>query len=78
MPVVAKGLEGIIAAETRIGDVRGQEGVTVKRQDFELTGRALEFDTRTRKGDVVGEVRMLIYNQPNEDKPNEPSRKPSP
>ncbi len=58
--------------------LRGQEGVTVKRQDFELTGRALEFDTRTRKGDVVGEVRMLIYNQPNEDKPNEPSRKPSP
>ena len=27
MPIVAKGLEGIIAAETRIGDVRGQEGV---------------------------------------------------
>jgi citrate synthase len=27
MPVVAKGLEGIIAAETRIGDVRGQDGV---------------------------------------------------
>lgn len=27
MAVIAKGLEGIIAAETRIGDVRGQEGV---------------------------------------------------
>ncbi len=27
MPVVAKGLEGIVAAETRIGDVRGQEGI---------------------------------------------------
>ena len=27
MPLVSKGLEGIIAAETRIGDVRGQEGV---------------------------------------------------
>ena len=27
MAVVAKGLEGIVAAETRIGDVRGQEGV---------------------------------------------------
>jgi citrate synthase len=26
MPVVSKGLEGIVAAETRIGDVRGQEG----------------------------------------------------
>ena len=27
MAVVSKGLEGIVAAETRIGDVRGQEGV---------------------------------------------------
>lgn len=27
MALVSKGLEGIIAAETRIGDVRGQEGV---------------------------------------------------
>jgi citrate synthase len=27
MSVVAKGLEGIIAAETRIGDVRGKEGI---------------------------------------------------
>jgi hypothetical protein len=58
--------------------LRGQEGVTVKRSDFELTGRSLEFDTRTRKGNLVGEVRMLIYNQPNEDKPQESPRKPSP
>ena len=27
MPLVAKGLEGIVAAETAIGDVRGQEGI---------------------------------------------------
>lgn len=27
MPVTARGLEGIVAAETRIGDVRGEEGV---------------------------------------------------
>ncbi len=27
MPVIAKGLEGIIAAESRIGDVRGQDGI---------------------------------------------------
>src|SRR6266853_5774915 len=26
MPVIARGLEGIVAAETRIGDVRGAEG----------------------------------------------------
>ena len=29
MAVVAKGLEGIIAAETRIGDVRGKEGILI-------------------------------------------------
>ena len=29
MALVSKGLEGIIAAETRIGDVRGQEGVLI-------------------------------------------------
>jgi len=27
MPVIARGLEGIVAAETRIGDVRGAEGI---------------------------------------------------
>lgn len=27
MPVTARGLEGIVAAETRIGDVRGEEGI---------------------------------------------------
>ena len=27
MPVTARGLEGIVAAETRIGDVRGDEGI---------------------------------------------------
>ncbi|MEA3210563.1 MAG: citrate synthase, partial [Chthoniobacter sp.] len=26
MPVIARGLEGIVAAETRIGDVRGDVG----------------------------------------------------
>src|SRR5690606_17039686 len=42
MPVVAKGLEGIVAAETRIGDVRGQEGVLLySGYDInELAGKA--------------------------------------
>ena len=31
MPVISRGLEGIIAAETRIGDVRGQEGQLIYR-----------------------------------------------
>ena len=29
MTVTAKGLEGIIAAETRLSDVRGEEGVLI-------------------------------------------------
>jgi citrate synthase len=42
MPVTARGLEGIIAAETAIGDVRGQEGVLLYRgYDInELAGKA--------------------------------------
>ncbi len=31
MPVISRGLEGIIAAETSIGDVRGQEGQLIYR-----------------------------------------------
>jgi citrate synthase len=42
MPVTARGLEGIIAAETAIGDVRGQEGVLLYQgYDInELAGKA--------------------------------------
>src|SRR5215210_1240023 len=29
MAVIARGLEGIVAAETRIGDVRGKDGVLI-------------------------------------------------
>ncbi|MDQ3624717.1 MAG: citrate synthase, partial [Verrucomicrobiota bacterium] len=31
MTVIARGLEGVIAAETQIGDVRGQEGQLIYR-----------------------------------------------
>jgi hypothetical protein len=34
---------------------------TIKRGDFEVTGDNLEFDTQTKKGKLVGHVRMLIY-----------------
>lgn len=42
MPVTSKGLEGIVAAETRIGDVRGEEGVLLySGYDInELAGKA--------------------------------------
>jgi hypothetical protein len=34
---------------------------TIKRSDFELTGRSMEFNTKTRQGKLAGDVRMLIY-----------------
>src|SRR3954447_10345271 len=41
MPVISRGLEGVIAAETKIGDVRGQVGQLIYRgYDInELAGR---------------------------------------
>jgi hypothetical protein len=51
--------------------LRGEEGVTVRRSDFELTGRRMEFNTATRQGNLEGDVRMLIYNLSDEDKSQE-------
>jgi hypothetical protein len=36
--------------------------VTIRRDDFELTGETMEFNTRTKQGGLGGNVRMLIYN----------------
>jgi hypothetical protein len=42
--------------------VTSQKHVTVRREDFELTGEAMIFNTRTKQGGLGGNVRMLIYN----------------
>lgn len=54
-----------------------QTGVTIKRADFELTGKTMEFNTQTKQGSVGGKVRMLIYNLSNEtdDQPEAPREK---
>jgi hypothetical protein len=39
------------------------EPVVVTREDFRLTGDAMEFNTKTREGRVVGNVRLIIYNR---------------
>ncbi|MEA3207126.1 MAG: hypothetical protein QOE70_183 [Chthoniobacter sp.] len=39
-----------------------QTGVLIKRSDFELTGKVMDFNTETRAGKIAGNVRMLIYN----------------
>jgi hypothetical protein len=38
-----------------------ESNVTIKRSDFELTGRSMEFNTKTRQGKLAGDVRMLVY-----------------
>jgi Lipopolysaccharide-assembly, LptC-related len=37
--------------------------VIVTREDFRLTGDAMEFNTKTRRGRVIGNVRLIIYNR---------------
>ena len=45
---------------TRI--ITSQDPVTVRTQDFELTGEKMEFNTVERTGKLIGKVRMLIHN----------------
>jgi hypothetical protein len=52
--------QSILDLDTRI--ITTQSGVLIKRSDFELTGKTMEFNTETKAGRVAGKVRMLIYN----------------
>jgi hypothetical protein len=40
--------------------LKGDKGVTIEREDFEIEGNAGEFDVRTRFGKVIGNVKMII------------------
>ena len=46
--------------QTRI--ITSDQPVTVRTQDFELTGERMEFNTEDRTGKLLGKVRMLIHN----------------
>ena len=50
----------ILDLTTRI--VTSDEPVTIRRADFEITGDTMQFDTQTKSGKMVGNVRMMIYN----------------
>jgi hypothetical protein len=41
--------------------ISGEEGVTIQRSDFQLTGKRMTFNTETRQGWVKGDVKMIIY-----------------
>jgi len=60
MSVEAK--TSILDLSTRI--VTSNEPATIRRSDFEITGDTMQFNTKTREGNMSGNVRMLIYNTP--------------
>ncbi len=41
--------------------IRSDEPILVTRADFRLTGDAMEFNSKTRHGRVIGNVHMIIY-----------------
>jgi hypothetical protein len=44
---------------TRI--IAGEDSVTIKRSDFQITGKTMEFNTETKQGWIKGDVKMIIY-----------------
>ena len=54
-----------------------QKHVTIRREDFVLTGETMEFNTKTKQGTLGGSVKMLIYNLDNQT-PKPDSETPTP
>ncbi len=55
--------ESVIDLRTRV--VTSKSPVTIEREDFRLTGDAMEFYLKSKKGRVMRNVKMLIYNRDN-------------
>jgi lipopolysaccharide assembly outer membrane protein LptD (OstA) len=53
--------ESILNLKTRI--LSSKERSTIKRTDFNIVGDSVEFDTNTRTGKLVGNVKMVITSQ---------------
>jgi lipopolysaccharide assembly outer membrane protein LptD (OstA) len=53
--------ESILNLKTRI--LTSNERTLIKRTDFNIAGDSVEFDTNTRTGKLVGNVKMLITSQ---------------
>lgn len=58
----------VLDLNTRV--ITTKEGATIKRADFEISGDSMEFNTRTKAGQLGGRVRMVIYNLQQETKPS--------
>src|SRR5438094_7842801 len=51
----------VLDLNTRI--LTSQERTTIQRADFNIAGDSVEFDTNTRTGRLIGNVKMVITNQ---------------
>jgi hypothetical protein len=51
----------VLNLKTRV--LTSQERATIKRSDFNIVGDSVEFDTNTRTGKLVGNVKMVITDQ---------------
>lgn len=55
--------KSVFNLQTRI--LNGTERISIRRDDFEITGDAGEFHTKTRFAKVTGDVKMIIFNTEN-------------
>ena len=53
--------EAVLNVKTRI--LSSKERTTIQRADFNISGDSVEFDTNTRNGKLVGNVKMVITSQ---------------
>jgi hypothetical protein len=50
--------QAVFNLETRV--LTGNQTATIRREDFEIVGDSIEFNTKTRFGKMLGKVRMVI------------------
>lgn len=65
--------DSVLDLNTRV--ITTKSGVTIKRDDFVISGKTLEFNTETKRGRLGGRVNMKIFNLENETNPD-PEEKP--
>ena len=53
--------DSVLDLKTRV--LTSKERTTIKRADFDIAGDSVEFDTTTRTGRLVGNVKMVITDQ---------------
>jgi len=53
--------DAVLNLDTRV--LESTQRTKIKRADFELEGDTMQFDTKTRQGTLVGNVKMIILDQ---------------